>query len=187
MKARAAVLLISLAVPVAASARTRTVAPPGNSAVSQYLEVVPTAGGNRPSNTVHPGGAGGSGGAAGLGGSGGSGALTPATQHALAQQGPDGHGVATLAGSTAATSQPGSSGVIPGHRRRPPSTARSNAVTPTSASGRSGDGGSSPLSTFANAVTGSSTRGGLSPLLPAIFIVIMLGGGLIAALRRRTA
>ena len=65
-------LAILLATPAWAQARVHAIAPPGNSGVSQYLETVPTAGGNQPTNTVHPRaggvGAGGSGGPGSTGG-----------------------------------------------------------------------------------------------------------------------
>ncbi|MGA8718358.1 MAG: hypothetical protein WB557_10160, partial [Solirubrobacteraceae bacterium] len=90
-------LAILLATPAWAQARVHAIAPPGNSGVSQYLETVPTAGGNQPTNTVHPRaggvGAGGSGGPGSTGGNGGSGAvvhIAPSTQRALAEKGPDG-------------------------------------------------------------------------------------------------
>ena len=67
-------LAILLAAPAWAQARVHTIAPPGNSGVSQYLETLPTAGGGQPTNSVHPlaGPVGGSGGSSGAGGSGGS-------------------------------------------------------------------------------------------------------------------
>ena len=56
MRRVAIALAILLALPAVAEASSRTLAPPGNSGVSQYVETVPTAGGGRPTSTVHPGG-----------------------------------------------------------------------------------------------------------------------------------
>ncbi len=83
-------LVLALGASVPAEARNQTIAPPGNSGVSQYLESVPTASGSRPTNTIKPGGggshrsggvgasggSGGSGGPGGIGGSGRSGGLS---------------------------------------------------------------------------------------------------------------
>ena len=51
-------LVLALGASVPAEARNQTIAPPGNSGVSQYLESVPTASGSRPTNTIQPGGGG---------------------------------------------------------------------------------------------------------------------------------
>jgi hypothetical protein len=49
-----AVVVAALASPIVApaAAKTSTVSPPGNSGLTQYLEVVPTASGNKPSKNV---------------------------------------------------------------------------------------------------------------------------------------
>ena len=47
-------LIAALLAPAAASARGVPVVPTGNSAVNQYVEIVPTAAGGRPSSDIHP-------------------------------------------------------------------------------------------------------------------------------------
>jgi hypothetical protein len=49
----------------------------------------------------------------------------------------------------------------------------------------SSDRGGTPLSTLVDALTGSSTDGGMGALLPAILILSAIGGGAIAVLRHR--
>src|SRR5450755_4791693 len=103
MKVVLLALLIALGVAVPAEARFRTIAPPGNSGVGQYVETLPTAGGSRPTNTVHPvaGGSHGGGGGGSIGGGGGGGtsgggtsagssSVSSPTLHALAAHGSDG-------------------------------------------------------------------------------------------------
>ena len=52
----ALLLVLGLAAP--ALAKHTVLVPPGNSGASQYVETVPTAGGGRPSGSIHPGGPG---------------------------------------------------------------------------------------------------------------------------------
>jgi hypothetical protein len=162
MKNVIAGLMIFLLIAAAASARVRTIAPPGNSAVNQYVENIPTANGNRPTSTVHPGGG------VGSGGSGGGGrGLSAPTEHAFAKRGRDGASAAALANATAPANGPAAGG-----------------------SGAGGSGGSSgtsssPLATLLKAATGSSSHGGLGPSLPVILIVIAFGGAALGLRRRR--
>jgi len=139
-------LLVVLLAPAAANSKSRTVAPPGNSGVDQYVEVIPTAQGGQPSLSIHPGGGGGGGGgvggaggngAAGGGGTGGGGGassgsapLSASTQQALLTQGHDGSATAAFARATAPA----------GLHGRP--AARASGSTPPSPSGA----GSSPVS-----------------------------------------
>jgi len=163
VKTLAAGVLIALLLPASAVARTRTVAPPGNSGVSQYLETIPTAKGGRPTGTIHQG-------------TGGSGTLSPAIQRAFARQGAAGRSAAALANATVPVSAHSQSGRSTG--------ARAVASQPPAAS--SGSGGS-PASSLAKALTGSSGGGGLGTLLPVILVVCAIGGGVLALLRRRRA
>jgi hypothetical protein len=174
-------LVVALGVPASAQARVHTIAPPGNSGVGQYLETVPTAGGAQPSNTVHPvvgalgksgkppgaaatgGGAGSTGGGAGAGSPGG-GAISPSTQRSLAAHGPTGAAAAALAQATA-----------PAPSRRDDLGARA------STSG----GGSSPAASVLKSLTGSTSSGGLGPLLPSLLVASVLGAAVLALLRRR--
>lgn len=181
MKRAAFALAILLAAPVSAQASVHTIAPPGNSGVGQYLETLPTAGGNQPTNTVHPnaggvgGGAGGgqsggpptTGGALGAGGSDGSGVtIAPATRRALAAQGPTGAAAAALAQATA-----------PRTAHPSPAVGRDGAASPSD--------GSSPAASVFKALTGSTSGGGLGPLLPIALIGSLLAGGVLALVRRR--
>jgi hypothetical protein len=179
-------LVVALGVPASAQARVHTIAPPGNSGVGQYLETVPTAGGAQPSNTVHPvagapgqsgkppgggatgGGAGATGGGAGATGGGagspGSAAISAATQRSLAAHGPTGAAAAALAQATA-----------PAPTRR----------TDRGASAAVTGGGSSPATSVLKSLTGSTSGGGLGPLLPSLLVASVLGAALVALLRRR--
>jgi hypothetical protein len=172
-------LVVALGVPASAQARVHTIAPPGNSGVGQYLETVPTAGGAQPSNTVHPvvgavsksgkpPGAGATGGGVGAtgGGSGsaGGGAISPSTQRSLAAHGPAGAAAAALARATAP---------VPARRPDPEASA--------AASG----GGSSPAASVLKSLTGSTSGGGLGPLLPSLLVASVLGAAVLALLRRR--
>jgi hypothetical protein len=178
------VLALALGIVPAAAARNRTIAPPGNSGIGQYVESIPTAGGGQPTNTLHPhagshgagggnsgagGGSGGSGGGSGGsgGGSGGSGAggtvISAATAKALAAQGPDGAAAASLAGATAPSNSPLGT-----------QSAGANASSPRSV-----------LASLLRALTGSSPNGGLGPLLPIILIGSLIAAGALVLRRRR--
>ena len=148
-------LFVLLVLPASALAKPRTIAPPGNSGVSQYQEDVPTAKGNRPTNTIVPGG-----GSHGGGSSGGT--ISTSTLRALDKQGSAGRKAAALAEATAPGSTP-----------------------PAKSGGANTDPGSSPVSSVVKALTGSSSSGGLGPLLPIILIVSLLGAAALALLRRR--
>src|SRR3954454_15342395 len=78
--------IAALCAPSAASAKVKTHAPPGNSGVDEYLEVVPDGGGNRPVPKVK-------------GGTGNG--LSGKTRKKLQSYGRDGQSVARLAGVTA--------------------------------------------------------------------------------------
>jgi hypothetical protein len=166
------VALAAAAVPSAATARSTTVAPPGNSAVNQYLENVPTASGSRPANTIHVGGGGVSGGSGGSGGSSGSGgggssAVSAGTQQALSRQGGDGLAAAALARATA------------------PAGIHSASQTSSAAGSNPAPGsGPSAVGTLVNALTGGSSEGGLGPILPVILVVSAIGA-VLAAIRGR--
>jgi hypothetical protein len=173
-------LVLVLGAPASAQARIHTIAPPGNSGVGQYLETVPTAGGAQPSNTVHPvvgavGGAGkppGAGATGGTAGSPGGGAISSSTQRALTGQGPTGAAAAALAQATAPPRSP-----KPAHSDRP----RASSAVAAASSG----GGSSPASSVLKSLTGSTSWGGLGPLLPSLLIGSVLGAAVLALLRRR--
>jgi hypothetical protein len=177
MRRIAIALVVALGVPASAQARVHTIAPPGNSGVGQYLETVPTAGGAQPTNTVHPvagavGGSKGSGGPRGGAGAPGGGTISSSTQRALAGQGSTGAADAALAQATA---PPKSPKPAHGDHRR----------TSSATSAASTGGGSSPASSVLKSLTGSTSGGGLGPLLPSLLIVSVLGAAVLALLRRR--
>ena len=183
MRALGLGILIILLIPAAAGARVRTVAPPGNSAVNQYVESVPTAGGGRPTGTIHAGGS---------AGSGGSGPVAPSTQHALAQQGADGLAAAALARATAPAagaspsnraSSTGSGGTSGAGTHSIPRAGGAGLHPSTGSAG----GGSSGVAAVLKTLTGSSSHGGLGLLLPLILIVTAIGSGVFALRRRRAA
>ena len=153
--------LIVLLLPAAASARLRTIAPPGDSAVSQYVESVPTAKGKSPTSSLgdQPG------------------ALTPSQSQALDRAGPDGR---TLAAVVDATSPPASGA----HRSGSHEASSGSGAGGTFPSGAiSGKGARSPVSSVLAAATGSG--GGMGLLLPVLMAAAALGVAVLALLRRR--
>ena len=88
-RAITALVVLALALPALAHAQApQTNAPPGNSAVDEYLETVPGATGNARPRTPTPGGSGGS-------------ALTAAERARLERLGPDGKTLADAVEATA--------------------------------------------------------------------------------------
>src|SRR5450631_4354438 len=185
--------LAALALPGAAIARSNTVAPAGNSAVSQYVENVPTAKGSRPANTIHVGGGGGGGGGGsgiggssgsggGTGGGGGSSALSANTQQALSRQGGDGLAAAALARATAPATL-----VVTTKVHGTPATAGSSTPQPAGSTGSSSGSGSSSsvVGTLVNALTGGSSQGGLGPVLPVLLVICAVGAVALGFRRRR--
>lgn len=166
-------VILALGSAAPAAARSRTTAPSGNSAISQYLETIPSVTGNRPTDTLHkrPGGSHSSVGLAGRGGGGGSGGVSASTARALDASGPAGVAAANVALAT----EPRSS-------RSPGAKSGANGV----ARGERSIAGAStaPAQSLLDALTGSST-GGLGALLPALLILTVVGGGLLALVRRR--
>jgi hypothetical protein len=140
--------------------------PAGNSAVTQYLETVPTAAGGRAGTSVHK-----------QAGSGRASSGLPASVRArFARRGAVGRQTAELAAAARPT---GSHRDKRGRTRSVAGGARSSGTTPPTA-------GSTPLSTLSRALTGGGGADGTSPLLPAILIVIALAGGALAVRRRRS-
>jgi hypothetical protein len=161
-----------------AAAQPPTLPPAGNSAIGQYLEMVPTATGGKASRNArtHTGSSHTAGGGTGFGGGpsggGGGGPISPSTARSMSSRGPTGALAANVALATAPQS---------GRRHS------SKADATTSKAGAVGNAGSppSPTSSVLRAITGSSSGGGLGTLLPILLVVILLGGGAIALLRRR--
>jgi hypothetical protein len=147
--------------PGGAVARARNVVPPDNSGANQYVEVIPTASGGKPSHRI-------------TGSSGGSSAQTaiaPSTEQALAQQGTAGVQALALARATAPAGL------------RHAATTPAIATAPVTTTPAPAAGGSSPASEVVRAVT--STQGGLGPLLPVILVVTLLGAVALTISQRR--
>jgi hypothetical protein len=160
----------------AAAPGARTIAPPGNSAVAQYLESIPGANGARPTNTIRPGGRR------------NPNTVGSATERAFAGEGVDGLSAVALARATApAAAGTGLRPTARAHSRQehaPLLPAGAIAADPPSGSGR--DGGSA-AGAVTKALSGSSTGDGLGPLLPAVLIVTTIGGAAFGLRRRRRA
>jgi hypothetical protein len=204
----AGLALLAAALPATAAARL-TVAPPGDSAISQYAEVVPTGAGASPPR------AGGQGGGAG----GHGGVLTASQSRRLNALGPDGRTLAAVVDATA----PQSLGVpvlgapVPSRSATRLANPHGRAAGAASAgAGRYGTGGraagtasagagrygtatgsgaaanlpfappSSPASRLVDAATGGG-GGGLGVLLPALMLASAVGVTLLAVRRRRTS
>jgi hypothetical protein len=134
--------LVLAAFAPAAAAKCPGVAPPGNSAVGEYVESVPGSCGNSPARSL-PGHVGRSGHRAGGGArsgarTGGAGALTPGVRRRLLRSGQDGRGLAALADGTSPLAAGGrhSSGRTTGSTPR-----RGKTGAPGSAAGGTGAGG----------------------------------------------
>jgi hypothetical protein len=157
---RTAVLTAALALGVAAPAAADTVAPPGNSGVDQYMEVVPSAKG--PSA---PGGQ--------------QGALSSTVQRKLQSQGADGQRLAQIVKTTA----PVRSGTTK------PSRPTRKAAVKQSAADRAAPlpRGDSPLASVAKAIGDGSGSGGMGAVLPLLLIVSTTVLAAFALWRRRSA
>jgi hypothetical protein len=150
------VTIVALGLPGAAGAHGyRTIAPPGDSAVSQYVEVVPTDAGGSPAGFGAPQ----------------TGALTPAVRRTLAGAGQPGQ---TLAAIVEATAPP------PARRGTGKSgqTGASAGIPGGSIAGLSAKGAPSSEALVASAVTGGG-NGGLGVFLPGIMLA-----GVVAVIAR---
>jgi hypothetical protein len=180
-------LIVTVALPAAAGAAGRPLVPQGNSGANQYVESIPTAGGQRPTSSV---GANQTGSA---GSSSTSSILTPSVRAALASQGHDGRQTAALARAYApATGSRGRSrggGVLTGGGSSGAGSAGARAPTGAAApaAGTSAGAGSSPSALLVRSVTGFGGQGGLGPGLSAVLLLSALGAGVLAVLRRRRA
>jgi hypothetical protein len=162
-----ATLLVALLLALPSAAQAAQGTPPGNSAVDQYLENVPGAGGNHPSGN-QPGG-------------GGGGGLSPGARHALAAQGPAGVAAANLAGATAPRHSGTAGKAAKGSDR--------GAKQPGKHGGDQGSAADTGGSPFKNAVDrvvgGGDSGGGMGIALPIILGSSLLGALLLLFLRRR--
>jgi hypothetical protein len=146
-------LLIALIMPAGALGAA---IPPGNSAVDQYSETYPGAGGGETSNPP------------GSSGAAPDKSLGDQTAQNFSNAGPDGQAAADLAAATA-PQQAGSRG---------PAASGGTADT------GSGSGDSGPLEVAQHAV-GASDSGGMGLLLPLLLAAAVLGFGTLLALRAR--
>jgi hypothetical protein len=169
------VLAVGVAIPGFAAAHpknTTTYVPPGLSSASQYVEVVPTAGGGKASISVHAGG-GGSGGSGPSSGAGASSSVPSKTLKQLSKDGSTGADAANFAAATA-----------PGKSKSTSRPAKSVTV-PAPKSGASG----SPTGEVLKAAVSPGGSGGLGIALPVILIAsVVLASGLgIVRMRRPTS
>lgn len=158
--------MVALAVPQSADA-SRVIAPPGNSGVSQYVEVVPGAGGSTPVGS-HP--------AHGP-------VLTPAQRERLEAAGRSGKALASFVQQTGVANGKGSSA---SSASRAHGQGRHGKAGGGAGSGSSSGGSGGSL---APAVPASSTKAatGLGWGLPAALGAIALAAAGIAVLRRRAS
>ena len=151
--AHLATIALLLAAPAAAAAKAppHTNAPPGNSAIDEYLETVPGAGGDtRPRPPRGRGEQGGS-------------SLSPAQRAELRAHGAEGEILSRVVDATSPPETDPASAPAPA-----PVSARAP-VTPHAASA-----GRSPVAATLTAATGSDAGSSLGPLLAAILLVSLL-------------
>lgn len=162
-----------------ASAKRKNV-PLGNSAISQYVEVIPSASGGRPTSNISPPSGGGK-------TPSGPSAVPASTSKALASQGPLGAADAAVAQATAPARLPHPAANIGQARSTaPPRIRGSQARTQTNRAIPS-SGGASPAADVFKALGGASGGGGLGVLLPVILAISVLGGGAVARVRKLRA
>jgi hypothetical protein len=159
---------ITVVVVGAPTALAGTCAPPGNSGVNQYVEVVPGAGCNQP-----PAGPGSS-----SGGHSGSGHLSTSTTQTLNGSGAAGRAVVALVGSPPATSS-GSRG------RSHAGKGQTNAGPGANPSSTPSTSGSNPVSAILHPILTGSGSDGLGVLLPVLLLGVVLGTLLAGLIRRR--
>ena len=150
--------LVLAAAPV--SARVHKLAPPGNSAIGQYLEVIPTAAGGQPTSNL-----------TGSGKSGSSSAISASTRRALGAQGALGSADARFVQGTGPSR----------HTSPRPKALAVRPVRPALVSSPS------PVSSVLKSLAGSSGSGGLGLLLPILLVGTAVGGGALALWRHRRA
>jgi hypothetical protein len=176
MRASILAALALVLVPASAAAKQpklTPVIPVGNSGANQYVENVPTAGGNRPAIGIAQQESGGGSGSTGSTGATASvtvavAPLTHSTQRALAHQGSDGRRTAAIAKITAPVKPVVSSGT---------GTASGTPVA---------DKSEGFLSAMFRSLTGGGENGGGQGFLPLMLILTVVGFGALALRRRRT-
>lgn len=167
MRLLLALAALLLAAPAVASAQTVN-APPGNSGISQYLEVVPAASGGKPTKAIRKSG------------------VTPPA--ALQRAGRDGERLAAIAAGTS----PAPAAEALGQRRASHVSSESNA--PSGARGEvgeaKGESGDSSRKALAAAFTGTGTGGsgglGVPLIVPMLLSAVVVGVMAWGARRRGT-
>jgi hypothetical protein len=172
MKRLVTLVVVLAALPSAAQAHSRPVVPPSNSGADQYVEIIPTAGGGRPSHTVHAGGR----------RPGGPGALPPGTQQAMSSQGALGAQAAQFAQATAPANVVASHATATSRRRGSthPSSRRTSTAPATTVPAVPASASSSVM----DSLTGGS-GGGVGLALPIVLAATLLGVVLIRLYRLR--
>jgi hypothetical protein len=161
-----AVAIAALASPIVApaAAKTSTVSPPGNSGLTQYLEVVPTASGNKPSKNVKKDKS----------------PLSDRQQQRLAKAGSDGRALLKVVSGTS-PQHPSK----PKRARKVPATTTATTPTVTQAQTTSAGKGKGVLATAFVTNDSGSGDGGLGiPLIVPMLVVAALAGGFALGRRR---
>ena len=165
---RTAAIAAALALSAAAPAAAQTVAPPGNSGVDQYMEVVPSAKGPAAPGTQQ-------------------GALSSTTQRKLQSQGADGRRLAQIV-STTAPVRPATTKTPRADRKAAAPKAGAPAVKHAAADRPAPlPRGDSPLASVAKAIGDGSGSGGMGAVLPLLLIVSTTVLAAVALWRRRSA
>jgi hypothetical protein len=160
---RTAALTTALALALAAPAAADTVAPPGNSGVDQYMEVVPSAKGPSAPATQQR-------------------ALSSAVRRKLQRQGADGRRLAQIVNTTA-PARPASPKSARANAEGADPAVKHSAADRAAPLPR----GDSPLASVAKAVGDGSGSGGMGPVLPLLLIVSTTVLAAVALWRRRSA
>ena len=158
---RTAAITVALALGAVAPASAETIAPPGNSGVDQYMEVVPSAKGPAAPGTPQA-------------------ALSSAVQRRLQSQGAEGRQLEQIVKATA-PARP-TTGSRPKREATGPAAAHSAADRPAPV-----PRGDAPLASVAKAIGDGSGSGGMGSALPLLLVVstTVLAG--LALWRRRSA
>jgi hypothetical protein len=155
---RAAATAVALALCAATPAAADTIAPPGNSGVDQYMEVVPSAKGPSAPGTQQR-------------------ALSSTVQRKLQSHGAEGRQLAQIV-KTTAPAQPATT-----KRSQPKRGATHQAASRPAPVPR----GASPLASVAKAIGDGSGSGGMGPVLPLLLVVSTTVLAAVALWRRRSA
>ncbi len=178
------VTIVVLGLAATASAKTRvTVAPPGDSGISQYAEVVPTGAGGSP---PRPGG--------GPGGGGQASVLSPTQRSQLDALGPNGRTLESVVDATApqtfGIAVAGGASTRPGARSGTAGRPEGGGLAPGAGAGATADlhsgSGASPVSMLLGAAAGHG-GGGVGYLLPGFMLASAIAAMLLAVRRRRTS